>query len=115
MVAEYPAGDSKPSLKDRRPPWPASVILSRSNLAGRRLTLLLPGASLAGCDPVVSVAGANFPVWLLCLIAGILIALGLRPLFIAAGIDEGMTPRPLIYSCLALTVAFICWLLLWGK
>ncbi len=71
------------------------------------------GLLLAGCDPVISVAGANFPVWLMCLIAGILAALCLRPIFVATGIDQAMTPRPLVYSCLALTIAFLCWLLLW--
>jgi hypothetical protein len=24
-----------------------------------------------------------------------------------------MTPRPVVYSCLALTIAFVCWLLIW--
>jgi hypothetical protein len=67
----------------------------------------------AGCDPVISVAGANFPVWLMCLIAGILASLFLRPVFVATGMDQWMTPRPLVYSCLALTIAFVCWLLLW--
>jgi len=51
---------------------------------------------------------------MLCLLAGILVALCLRPVFIAAGIDESMTPRALVYSCLALTIAFLCWLLFWG-
>jgi hypothetical protein len=68
---------------------------------------------IAGCDPVVSVAGAVFPVWLMCLIAGILTSLCLRPLFVASGIDQWMAPRPLVYSCLALMIAFLCWLLLW--
>jgi YtcA family len=69
--------------------------------------------SLAGCNPVISVAGANFPVWMLCLFAGILSALCMRPVFVATGIDEGMTPRPLIYACLALAIAFLCWLVIW--
>ena len=68
---------------------------------------------LSGCNPVISAAGANFPVWMLCLFAGILGALCLRPVFVAIGIDEWMTPRSLIYSCLALTIAFACWLVLW--
>ena len=66
-----------------------------------------------GCNPVISVAGAEFPVWILCLFAGILVALSLRPALVAIGIDEWMTPRPLIYSCLALTVAFLSWLVIW--
>jgi hypothetical protein len=67
----------------------------------------------AGCNPVISVAGAEFPVWMLCLFAGVLSALCLRPLFVATGIDAGMTPRPLTYSCLALAIAFACWLVIW--
>jgi YtcA family len=58
-------------------------------------------------------AGAQFPVWLLCLLIGILVSLSLRPVFITVGIDDWMTPRPLIYSCLALVVAFVSWLLVW--
>jgi hypothetical protein len=49
----------------------------------------------------------------LCLFAGILISLALRPAFVATGIDQSMTPRPLIYSCLALVIAFLCWLVIW--
>jgi YtcA family len=67
----------------------------------------------SGCAPVVSLAGAQFPVWLLCLIIGILVSLSLRPVFITVGIDDWMTPRPLIYSCLALVIAFVSWLLIW--
>lgn len=66
---------------------------------------------LACCSPVISVAGADFPLWVLCLLVGAAIALSLRPLFVASGIDQWMVPRVLVYSCLALVVAFLCWLL----
>lgn len=66
-----------------------------------------------GCNPVISVAGAEFPVWILCLFAGILVALSLRPGLVAIGIDEWMTPRLVTYSCLALVSAFLCWLMVW--
>ena len=66
-----------------------------------------------GYTPVVSIAGAQFPLWILCLIAGILVSLLLRPLFVSAGIDQWMTPRPIVYSCLALVVAFVFWVLVW--
>jgi hypothetical protein len=79
---------------------------------------LLGPSVLAGCSPVispvVSLAGANFPVWILCLLVGATIALSLRPLFVAIGLDQWMAPRTLVYSCLALVVAFLCWLLI-GK
>ena len=67
----------------------------------------------AGYAPVISLAGAEFPAWILCLITGILISLLLRPLFISAGIDQWMTPRPIVYSCLAAVVAYLCWILVW--
>jgi len=68
---------------------------------------------IAGCDPVVSIAGATFPVWMLCLFAGIFISFAVRPLLLVTGIDEWLTPRPLIYACLAMVTAFICWLVIW--
>jgi YtcA family len=75
---------------------------------------LLGPSVLAGCNPVispvVSVAGANFPVWTLCLLVGATSALSLRPLFVAIGLDQWMAPRSLVYSCFALVVAFLCWL-----
>ncbi len=37
----------------------------------------------AGCDPVVSIAGANFPDWLLCAGAGAILAALCHPLLVA--------------------------------
>ena len=70
---------------------------------------------ITGCDPVIGIAGATFPVWLLCLIVGVLAALALRPLLVAVAIDEWMTPRPLVYGCLAVTIACLIWLIVWWK
>jgi hypothetical protein len=75
----------------------------------------LPAFLATGCDPVIGIAGATFPVWQLCLIVGILASLSLRPLFIVVGMDEWMTPRPLVYSSLALVIAFLCWLTVWWR
>ena len=77
------------------------------------IAVSISATAVGGCEPVISVAGAQFPVWQLCLIMGIFVALSLRPLLIYAGIDEWMTPRPLTYLSLALVVAFLCWLLIW--
>ena len=77
------------------------------------LTCAVSAFFVSGCNPMISVAGANFPVWTLCLFAGILVALSLKPVFVAIGIDEWMTPCLLIYSCLALTFAFASWLVVW--
>jgi hypothetical protein len=68
---------------------------------------------ISGCNPEIRIAGATFPAWTLCLLAGILVSLSLRPVFVATGIDEWLNPRLLIYSCLALAIAFSCWLVFW--
>ena len=83
------------------------------NLRFNQIVLFVPAFVIVGCNPVISVAGAEFPVWILCLFAGILVSLSLRPVFVAIGLDEWMTPRLLIYCCLALAVAFLCWLVVW--
>jgi YtcA family len=89
-------------------------------ISGKELTLrptMVVGAvllfALGGCDPVVGLAGATFPVWILCLLLGIVTAIAMKPILVATGIDEWMTPKPLVYASLALTIAFGCWLLIW--
>jgi hypothetical protein len=79
------------------------------------LLVTIPAFLATGCDPVMGIAGATFPVWQLCLIVGILVSLSLRPLFVGVGMDDWMTPRPLVYSALALVVALLCWLTVWWR
>ena len=61
--------------------------------------------ALPACDPVVNIAGANFPAWLLCAIVGTLLAAVFRPVFAIAGIEPYLGPRLLIYPCLAILLA----------
>jgi hypothetical protein len=79
------------------------------------LLVTIPAFVATGCDPVIGIAGASFPVWQLCLIVGVVASLLLRPLFVAVGIDEWMTPRPLVYSSLVLVIALLCWLTVWWR
>ena len=51
-----------------------------------------------GCDPVVNIAGANFPAWMLCAIVGAIAAAALNPLLAVIGIEPHSGPRILIYS-----------------
>lgn len=71
--------------------------------------------ALGGCDPVVNIAGANFPAWLLCAIAGGLLTAAIRPLLLVSGIEPHLGPRPLIYSCLALLLGCTVWLLFFNR
>jgi hypothetical protein len=61
--------------------------------------------ALTACDPVVNIAGANFPAWLLCAVVGALLAALFRPVFAIAGVEPYLGPRLLIYPCLAILLA----------
>ena len=71
--------------------------------------------ALAACDPVVNVAGANFPAWLLCAIVGTALAAGFRPVFAAIGVEPYLGPRLLIYPCLAVLLACTVYLIFFTR
>jgi hypothetical protein len=71
--------------------------------------------ALAACDPVVNVAGANFPAWLLCAIVGALLAAAFRPVFTAVGIEPYLGPLLLIYPCLAVMLASLVYLIFFNR
>ena len=66
--------------------------------------------TLAGCDPVVNIAGANFPAWLLCAIVGAILAATFRPIFAATGIERHLGPLLLIYPSLAVLLSCVVYL-----
>lgn len=70
---------------------------------------------VVGCDPVVNIAGANFPAWLLCAIVGSLLTGIIRPLLAVSGIEPHMGPRPLIYTCLAVLLSCSVWLVFFNR
>jgi hypothetical protein len=72
-------------------------------------------AMLGGCDPVINIAGANFPGWLLCAVVGIVLAAVLRQLFVVARIEPYIGPIVLIYPCLAVLLACIIWMLFFNR
>jgi hypothetical protein len=72
-------------------------------------------ATLAACDPVVNIAGANFPAWLLCAVVGAILAAVLRPVFLATGIEPYLGPLLLIYPCLAVLIGCAVYLLLFNR
>ncbi len=68
-----------------------------------------------GCNPVIDIAGANFPAWLLCAIAGAILAAAIRPVFLAAGIESYLGPLPVIYLCLAAVLACALYLIFFNR
>ena len=80
-----------------------------------RVAMSIPLLMLAACDPVVNVAGANFPAWLLCVIVGAIMATTFRQVFAATGLEPHLGPLLLIYPCLAMLLACLIYLIFFSR
>jgi len=86
----------------------------RARYAARAVTVI-SAALLYGCDPVINIAGANFPAWLFCLVAGAALTALLRRLFIVVRIDQHLWPASLVYLSLAVLVASLVYLICFNR
>jgi hypothetical protein len=83
-------------------------------------SLTLPGALLAaaltGCSraPTFNILGSFFPSWLICLVAGILLAAMANRIFARFALDKEILWPVVIYPCLALFFACALWLILFS-
>ena len=79
-----------------------------------RAFVSLAGAfALGGCQervPSVNVLGAFFPAWMLCILAGITLALLARQLFNAIGLNPWIGPPAVVYPALAVGTMFATWI-----
>ena len=80
-----------------------------------RTCVLIAVLTMAGCDPVVNIAGANFPAWLLCAIVGAILAAIFRPVFAATRVEPYLGPLLLIYPCLAILLACLIYLIFFNR
>ena len=80
-----------------------------------RIALLAPLALLAGCDPILSIDGAFFPAWLLCMIGAAFMLGGIRWALHRWRIEPFIGPRTLVYVCTYLTCTLGLWLLIFRK
>ncbi len=69
----------------------------------------------AGCDPIVNIAGANFPSWLVAAIVGAILAALLRPIFVAVGVERYMWPLPAVYASLAVLLGCVFWVIFFNR
>jgi hypothetical protein len=74
-----------------------------------------PVIAFAACDPIVTIAGANFPSWLLCLIVGAIIALLARPLLVVTRLESHVGPLTIFYPSLIAMFAMIVWVLFFNR
>jgi hypothetical protein len=77
--------------------------------------LLLVAVALAACDPVVSIGGANFPDWLICVMAGASLAALCRPVLIFAGCERYLRPLVIFYGSLIILFALLSWLIFFNR
>ena len=77
--------------------------------------LTLAAALFTGCDPVVDIAGANFPAWLVCVIAGGALAAVARALFAVTRLEPHLGPLALVYPCLALLLSCVLWMIFFNR
>ena len=70
---------------------------------------------LAGCDPVVNIAGANFPSWLFCAICGAILTAVIRPVFVATRVEEYLWPLPIVYLSLMVLMGCIVWIIFFNR
>jgi hypothetical protein len=62
------------------------------------------------CDPLVDVAGAFFPAWMLCILIGIAATVSIRYLLARARLEPSLGPLLLVYPSLAAMIALALWL-----
>jgi YtcA-like protein len=80
-----------------------------------RIGIGLMALGLMACDPVVNIAGANFPAWLLCAIVGTILAAAIRPVFVSTRMEPYLGPLLLVYPCLALLLACVVYLVFFNR
>jgi hypothetical protein len=95
--------------------------MERSKTVNRVQPLLtLPAALLAtaltGCSrtPSFNILGSFFPSWLICLVAGILLAAISNRIFARLALDKEILWPVVVYPCLALFFACALWLILFS-
>ena len=71
---------------------------------------------LAGCSaaPTQNIMGSFFPAWLLCVVIGVVAAVGLRLVLGAVGAHGYVVVPLLTYVATALATAMLAWLVWFG-
>ncbi len=77
------------------------------------LPAVLLAAQLAGCRlaPTFNILGSFFPSWLICLVAGIILAVIVNRLLARFALDKEIFLPVVVYPCLALLFACAIWLI----
>ncbi|MFZ1887942.1 MAG: YtcA family lipoprotein [Candidatus Binataceae bacterium] len=72
--------------------------------------LVLAMLAVCGCDPVVTVAGADFPDWLVCALVGSVLAAACHPPLQVSGMERHLRPLPFFYGSLIVMFSALIWI-----
>jgi len=75
----------------------------------------LVAVGFSGCDPVVTIAGADFPDWLVCVIVGCLLSAACHPLLRQAGLERHLRPVPFFYGTLIVMFSLVTWVTFFNR
>ena len=70
---------------------------------------------LSGCDPLVSIAGADFPDWLVCVNVGCLLSAACHPLLRRSGLERHLRPLPFFYGTLMVMFSLMTWVTFFNR
>ena len=82
---------------------------SLSWTAGVAICLMCSGCSRA---PSVGIIGSFFPVWMICLAVGVVVAFVARGLLLRYRLESEVNPLWLFYPCAVTLCACLLWLIL---
>lgn len=83
---------------------------------GNRFALgIVSALTLAGCDPVINIAGANFPAWLFSAICGAILTVLIRPVFVVTRVERYLWPLPIVYSSLTVLMGCVVYLVFFNR
>jgi hypothetical protein len=91
------------------------AVRSSPDASALGLAASLSIVTLAACDPIVTIAGANFPSWLLCMIVGAILATIVRPLLVRARLEPYLGPLTIFYPSLIAMLAMIVWVIFFNR
>ena len=93
-----------------------SPQVGRNRRAAPILQLVAMTLPVAACNtaPTQDLVGSYFPAWMLCATAGIVAAVIIRQILVAAGIHDYVVAPLLTYVAIAGSATFLIWLLWYG-
>ena len=87
----------------------ASWRRSSRSVSAIALAAVPAGCGRAPAAPSFSVFGSFFPAWIVCTLAGLVVTLVVRAIFVRTGLDEHLPVRLLVYVALTILSAIALW------